>query len=677
MRGIFDASKGSLGWCMRKVSMACKVPIALGIGFCVTGLFYLLWNSICVAMLINGKWDEDSPNRYKLTIPPGQKVKSAGNDEKNNDLSDCIFMLRQYKTETKDAKQHLINVYEKNNFLNLSGIGRGRNGEVGLEIDANNASALSHATYIFGRLGHDGAAFWPMFVVEAKVICIEKKTISVVLDLAVVPECITKEAAEAQSPYRLRIQDGKSDKFAFHEIIPYDGAQVKRIAWFEYKGMSPTQEILSIKEPSHDDGVFLPHLFFLCMSQPTSAPSLVSWLKSNWVFQSKSYGGFFSSDSQRASATVPSSNTKINHSATSTTQNTASNVPRSLKDVPSEKIKLSPSQIENIVCPELERALQEDWGKIANRTPVILIRLLNGQIQFFTMWFFASGMILIFFSWLERKYESTMLSRIKKEACELDKKSYDQFVSFVKSSISNQYFAESGVLKILDKFIANLRKHYDHRDFTSFFDSEMNAWGRRLENKRMYWQFFIGSLAGLGFLGTVWGIGEALMGTSNVLSDELTKQQSGVSGVALSLGTAFDTTLVSLFLSILASFVITWFIYCEKQFLFRVEEYLSDIIDNVGVFRPPTSSTAVNVQHTLSSDAAMATAQPDSARRFDSPGIGDEIQSTGHRDAAIIEQCLEIQDAPYRPNYLNGIIAAVLLISMLALLLLFYRNGMF
>lgn len=90
------------------------------------------------------------------------------------------------------------------------------------------------------------------------------------------------------------------------------------------------------------------------------------------------------------------------------------------------------------------------------------------------------------------------------------------------------------------------------------------------------WRFLLGAMPALGFIGTVMGIGDALMGTGSVLSDELGKQQSGVSTVALALGFAFDTTFIALVLSLAASFATSWLTSAEEQVVFAAQRNALD-----------------------------------------------------------------------------------------------------
>lgn len=68
-------------------------------------------------------------------------------------------------------------------------------------------------------------------------------------------------------------------------------------------------------------------------------------------------------------------------------------------------------------------------------------------------------------------------------------------------------------------------------------------------------RFLIWLIPSIGFIGTVLGIGNALLGTGAVLSDQQVEQQAAIQLIASRLGTAFDTTFIALIVSIPAMFL--------------------------------------------------------------------------------------------------------------------------
>jgi hypothetical protein len=97
---------------------------------------------------------------------------------------------------------------------------------------------------------------------------------------------------------------------------------------------------------------------------------------------------------------------------------------------------------------------------------------------------------------------------------------------------------------------------------------------------RLYIHWMLDAIPALGFLGTVIGIGRTMMGTGSILTDELGKQQSRISSVALDLAFAFDTTLVALLLSLIIGAWLTHRIRQEEDSINKVQHMLIEKIQS-------------------------------------------------------------------------------------------------
>lgn len=69
-------------------------------------------------------------------------------------------------------------------------------------------------------------------------------------------------------------------------------------------------------------------------------------------------------------------------------------------------------------------------------------------------------------------------------------------------------------------------------------------------------RYAIWAIPSLGFLGTVAGIGQSLVASGDVLTDDVVAQRQAVRAISASLGTAFDTTFVALALSLVIMVVL-------------------------------------------------------------------------------------------------------------------------
>jgi len=91
-------------------------------------------------------------------------------------------------------------------------------------------------------------------------------------------------------------------------------------------------------------------------------------------------------------------------------------------------------------------------------------------------------------------------------------------------------------------------------------------------------RFLIWLIPSIGFIGTVLGIGNALLGTGAVLSDQQVEQQAAIQLIASRLGTAFDTTFIALIVSIPAMFLVNVVQRKEEELIHDSSRATLDVI---------------------------------------------------------------------------------------------------
>lgn len=104
----------------------------------------------------------------------------------------------------------------------------------------------------------------------------------------------------------------------------------------------------------------------------------------------------------------------------------------------------------------------------------------------------------------------------------------------------------------LDVWIAGLLAMKSSRsgeNVPSFVSTEIEAAAERLEAHQRLLAFIVWAIPTLGFIGTVLGIGTALLATVDLQSGESITRLQAESRVAVEIGVAFDTTLIALALS--------------------------------------------------------------------------------------------------------------------------------
>ena len=248
------------------------------------------------------------------------------------------------------------------------------------------------------------------------------------------------------------------------------------------------------------------------------------------------------------------------------------------------------------IAGELERHLENEWY-FNDKTYWFLIlgRSFNGTIQFFSVVLFVAALLCMcarsillvchltatkkgrihlafgeqlpfcrdealkksgFRSWLQQEYESTLQAQ----------KIFRNSWGFDSSKL---FLWEHGLLLWLESDSPHI----------STLNEIADVQKENMDNSRSFLYWLIESIPALGFVGTVIGISQTMMNTSSVLSSELGKQQSRISEVSMNLAFAFDTTLVALALSLIASFFVAYCIRRENDSLNQTQELLVQIIN--------------------------------------------------------------------------------------------------
>ena len=122
----------------------------------------------------------------------------------------------------------------------------------------------------------------------------------------------------------------------------------------------------------------------------------------------------------------------------------------------------------------------------------------------------------------------------------------------------------------LDVWIAGLLAMKSSRsgeNVPSFVSTEIDAAAERLEAHQRLLAFIVWAIPTLGFIGTVVGIGTALLATVDLQSGDIIMRLQAESRVAVEIGVAFDTTLIALALSFVLMFALHLLQHLEECML--------------------------------------------------------------------------------------------------------------
>lgn len=290
------------------------------------------------------------------------------------------------------------------------------------------------------------------------------------------------------------------------------------LPWWTVGNIAPSPQVATIQF----------NLLYPVPTFPTSQTAFATWLREQWPEVAKSLPGYGGDDSTA---------------------------------------KLSDATYADFLGPHLERLLNHDIGTVQTRSGVLAARILGGLIQVVTLGFFFAALVCT----ACRYVVFVIAENVEVRALTQHRKIRERKTRFDDGG----WGAQSSVLEIgLDVAMAQkvAKSSYVPEELAAAVD---HAEALRTTD-RFLLRFLVAAIPAVGFIGTVYGIGDALGMTSSVLSDQLARQQSGVATISLALGLAFDTTLIALVLSIIVLLVTAHLTATEERVIQEARESCRD-----------------------------------------------------------------------------------------------------
>ena len=141
-------------------------------------------------------------------------------------------------------------------------------------------------------------------------------------------------------------------------------------------------------------------------------------------------------------------------------------------------------------------------------------------------------------------------------------------LSVQKIEKSKKYFLTDLIKKCCTKY----RLSKDSSEVLALADSQISIYNAQIESEQSFIRYVAWAIPSVGFIGTVWGISQSMEMAKEAASQE------GIRKITDALGTAFDTTLVALVLSIILMFMIHSFQKKQDLFFAEMKDY---IIENL------------------------------------------------------------------------------------------------
>lgn len=159
---------------------------------------------------------------------------------------------------------------------------------------------------------------------------------------------------------------------------------------------------------------------------------------------------------------------------------------------------------------------------------------------------------------------------------EIDAETVDAFIAHV-DRVPNR-LRDSFMIKRIKKGLEHFAVRHSNPEVASLMMSQSEIDAGAVHSSYSLAKVVIWAIPILGFIGTVLGISAAVGGFSGALDSaqdvEVLKQS--LNGVTSGLSTAFDTTLVALVMSLMASFPVSMMQKREEDFLGQVDEYCTE-----------------------------------------------------------------------------------------------------
>ena len=203
----------------------------------------------------------------------------------------------------------------------------------------------------------------------------------------------------------------------------------------------------------------------------------------------------------------------------------------------------------------------------------------RGPVPFPTTFLMFWAMSILILKWLRLKQqkETMLLDVLPTEISEeITIDSLDEFISHINElpGASNDSFLINRVVRGIEHF----RVRKSAAETVTMMESQSAIDANNVAGSYTILKVFIWSLPILGFIGTVMGVSTAVASLANSLSDggSMDAMKSALQDVFGGLGTAFDTTLLALIMSMLVKIPASALQKSEEDLITSVDEYCNE-----------------------------------------------------------------------------------------------------
>ena len=200
----------------------------------------------------------------------------------------------------------------------------------------------------------------------------------------------------------------------------------------------------------------------------------------------------------------------------------------------------------------------------------------RGPIQFFSIIFGAMVLVFSFLKIIRILYEKNNTKLFIKSYLNYEIKDIEQISQI-------EIFGKGILYKRFSNLIEIWKDSYSREAVLETIDSNSDGYDNSMSASYLIPKLFVWAIPIFGFIGTVMGIGAAVAQFDSFLgkADEIAVLKDGLVEVTKGLGTAFDTTLLALLISLIAILPITLAERTEQRLLNKIDFFLRSIFLNL------------------------------------------------------------------------------------------------
>ena len=203
----------------------------------------------------------------------------------------------------------------------------------------------------------------------------------------------------------------------------------------------------------------------------------------------------------------------------------------------------------------------------------------RGSVPFATTFLMFWSVAILVLKWhsLKKQKETMLLDVLPTEVSEeITTDALDKFVGHIRSLPVDS--SESFLINRVRRGIEHFRVRKSAAETVTMMESQSAIDANNIAGSYTLLKVFIWALPILGFIGTVIGVSSAVAGLASSLdsASDMSSMKNSLNGVFAGLGTAFDTTLLALIMSMLVKIPTSAMQKSEEDLITAVDEYCNE-----------------------------------------------------------------------------------------------------